>query len=290
MSESIVLVVIPIMLYVAVRAYDDGALWWSVLLGVLIGLAVLARSEAILLVVLLGLPLAWIAQPGWRRWGAAGALTMVGLAVVLGPWLVRNATTMDALKLSTNTGNTFAGSYCDEALAPGPRYGGYVVTCAYQATASALKTAPPDGLAEWTPPKMDDRLTSLALSNARRHPSRVVAVIPVRVLRLWGFWDPPNATRADINEGRHPVLERVGLGVHYVLVALAVLWLVEMPRRARRRWLALLAPVVMVSVVAAVLYGSTRMRVAAEPSLAVAAAAGVAVAHRLVVTRRSRAA
>ena len=60
----------------------------------------------------------------------------------------------------------------------------------------------------------------------------------------------------------------------------------SLSRRDGRRWWVVVMPIVAVTLGAAVIYGSTRMRISAEPSIALLAAFGVVtIAQRWVVPR-----
>jgi hypothetical protein len=91
----------------AVRAAPSGAApsragWWLVLSGAAAGAATLARVDGLLLTV--APAAAWLLRvreggssfpaPRWLGWGAASALAF---ALVLAPWLLRNAATFGAL-------------------------------------------------------------------------------------------------------------------------------------------------------------------------------------------------
>ena len=106
LTESLFLALVTTALAIAVRApWSTGWERWRVVaVGVLLGGATLVRPITapvfpLLLVALL------VSKVGWRR----AITTTVGIAaaavVVLVPWLVRNAIQMDAITLSTNTGD-----------------------------------------------------------------------------------------------------------------------------------------------------------------------------------------
>jgi hypothetical protein len=60
--------------------------------------------------------------------------------------------------------------------------------------------------------------------------------------------------------------------VHWAVLAFAVIGIALARRRA---WLLIAGPMLMVTINAAMFYGSTRLRAGAEPSLALFAAAGI---------------
>jgi hypothetical protein len=83
-------------------------------------------------------------------------------------------------------------------------------------------------------------------------------------------------------EGGNGTFEILGAVVFWVLAVPAVVGSVVLWRRSPRRFVVLFAPIVMVIVNVALTYGSTRFRVAAEPSLAILAAIGLlAIGRRL---------
>jgi hypothetical protein len=74
----------------------------------------------------------------------------------------------------------------------------------------------------------------------------------------------------EAGEGRPARWERLGVRLYWLLAPFAAAGALLLARRGERRTLAvLLAPVVMVILTAALTYGSTRFRFAAEPSLLV---------------------
>ncbi|HYD10528.1 MAG TPA: hypothetical protein VEA78_10525, partial [Acidimicrobiales bacterium] len=106
LTESLFLALVTSAIAVAVRApWSAGwERWRIVVVGALLGGATLVRPITapifpLVLIVFL------LSKIGWRR----ALLSTVGVAaaavVVLAPWLVRNVVVMDALTLSTNTGD-----------------------------------------------------------------------------------------------------------------------------------------------------------------------------------------
>src|SRR4051795_7291326 len=93
MSESLYALLIAACLIVALTLLESRSVRRTAALGGLIGLAALTRSEALLLVALIGLPLA-LTGPREGRWRRAVALC-AACAVVLAPWTIRNWTAFD---------------------------------------------------------------------------------------------------------------------------------------------------------------------------------------------------
>ncbi len=96
-SESVYLVVIPMMLLLAIGCIDRPNRRRCASLGIVIGLAALTRSEATTLVVLLGLPVVAFAFHSWRQRAIGILVLLAGFAAVVGPWLIRNDVKMGEL-------------------------------------------------------------------------------------------------------------------------------------------------------------------------------------------------
>jgi len=89
---------------------------WAVLSGLLVGLAILTRANALILLLPLALAV-WNLRPRWsvRGLGPPVALVLVAVLAVV-PWTVRNYRTLHHfVPVSTQLGSALAGTYNDEA-------------------------------------------------------------------------------------------------------------------------------------------------------------------------------
>lgn len=89
---------------------------YAVLTGVLAGLAVLTRANAVILLLPLALAL-WDGRPrlAWPSLGPPIALVIAAVLTVM-PWTIRNATALHAfVPVSTQLGSSLAGTYNDTA-------------------------------------------------------------------------------------------------------------------------------------------------------------------------------
>ena len=138
-TEALYAPLIALILLLGYRLLDGGGgLWLAAGLGAAIGLATLTRTEAIGLVVLLAVPLCVAAArrrsdpPARIRDALRPALPLAAVAVaatvlVLVPWVVRNAITLDrAVVFTTNSGHTAAATVCDDTFRGGSPYLGFV--------------------------------------------------------------------------------------------------------------------------------------------------------------------
>jgi 4-amino-4-deoxy-L-arabinose transferase-like glycosyltransferase len=271
MAEAALLPVVAGALLLAATAIQErpaGRRGMAVLagLGALVALAALTRSEAVLLVPALAVPVALVAGPGDAR-ARLGRLAVVLLPVVvlLGSWTVRTATRLDAVvPLTTNSGTLLAGANCDEVFG-GARTGQWSLRCA---TASL-----PDPITDEAAAAVTMRRAGLRYAGG--HVDRLPVVAAVRVLRTFGAWDVRGQLRYESFEGRPYGWLWAGWLAHLVVIPLAGLGAVTLRRRGRPLWL-LLVPVGVVVVTAALAYGNQRFRALAEPSLLVLAGTGVA--------------
>jgi 4-amino-4-deoxy-L-arabinose transferase-like glycosyltransferase len=255
-SESLYL---PLIALVLLLTYERRFVW----AGVALGLAALTRSEALLLVPLL---LFALPRPRLRP-----ALAVVAACfVVVAPWLVRNWITFDQpTGISTNEGGLFAGANCHSAYYT-PLIGTW---------ACFPKNDPAWGDNEAV---ISGHLRTRAVDYATDHAGRVPAVVGVRVLRVWDLWDPRDAARLEASIADRDIrAQQAAMASLYLLAPFAVFGAIVLRRRGEPLRI-LLIPIVFVVLVGALSYGSTRFRVAAEPSIVVLASVGLAAAWQRV--------
>ena len=119
----------------------------------------------------------------------------------------------------------------------------------------------------------------------RAHADRLPVVIAARLARPWDFWRPAESVFFMSNEERHPLAPSAGLVWYWLLVPVAVAGAIVL-RRGRALLWPLLAPIVLVTLVGAAAFGSTRLRVAAEPSLVALGAVALYAGWRRVRGRQ----
>jgi 4-amino-4-deoxy-L-arabinose transferase-like glycosyltransferase len=273
MSESIYLVIIPTILIFALRCLDRPSRWNFAALGGLIAVATLTRSEAIDFVVLLAVPVLVFAVRPWKDRFVLGMILLAGMAIILGPWLVRNDVEVHALTLSTNGGDTLAGSYCQVTFSPkSPEYGGFSDACQFGLAAVIYKyEAPPNHAKHWTEPALSDALSNAGTRYARSHVADLPGVVLAREGRVWGVYAPGSELAFDVAEDGNGAQgpKQVGQVLNWVFLPLAAIGGIAVAKRSRRHFMVLAVPILVVALNAAAFYGSTRLRTAAEPSLAI---------------------
>ena len=279
MAEAVLLPLVAgalLLAAVAVRERPAGRRGVAVLmaLGAVLALAALTRSEAVLLVPALAVPVALLAGPGGARARLRRlAAVLLPVAILLGAWTVRTATRLDAVvPLTTNSGTLLAGANCDEVYR-GRRTGQWSLRCATESL--------PDPITDEAAAAGSMRRAGLRYAGG--HADRLPAVASVRVLRTFGLWDVSGQLRYESLEGRPYGWLWAGWLAHLVVISLAALGAVALHRSERQRadgrcqplWL-LLVPIGVVVVTAALAYGNQRFRALAEPGVLVLAGTGIA--------------
>ena len=292
-TEALYAPLVAGILLAAYRILDRPGWGSAALLGALVGLATLTRTEALLLVVLLAVPACVAAarrRPDGTRgpWRAAlrpaaplALVAVAATALVLAPWVVRNAVTMgEAIVLTTNSGHTAAATVCDETFEAGSPYLGFVRhACALRGPCAGIR----DEL-EQAACQRDEAWRYL-----RDHAGRVPVVVAVRILRLWELY----GYQDDLGYGelwsRSIPVAKAGLVMYGLLVLAAIGGIVRLRRTGTTLW-PLLVPALLVTISAATTFGFSRYRLAAEIPLVVLGVVWGADAVRSRTGRASRAA
>jgi Dolichyl-phosphate-mannose-protein mannosyltransferase len=267
MTESTYGVFAAFSLVVAYRLLDRPSLGYAALLGALLGLAALARGEALLLLPLLLIAL--VRRPGGRRPGGwrAAAVVVAAFAVVLAPWTIRNWSAFDRpVLVATEGGETLAGANCDVTYY-GRRIGTWQYSCARF-----------DGRGNEAVEL--DKAGHRGVRFARDHAGRVPLVLAARLARTWGLWEP-----FAVPEGRRKWVQQIGAALYFVLLPLAAYGIVLL-RRRRVPLLIVLAPFLTVTATVLLAYGQIRFRHSAELSLVVLTAVAL---DRLLDARKAHA-
>jgi dolichyl-phosphate-mannose-protein mannosyltransferase len=255
-AESLYGLLIALSLLAAYRAWERPSGWRLVVLGVLIGLATLARSEGLALLVLLGVPIALRAAPGGLSAVARFALVTGACVVVLAPWLIRCWIVFDRpVFISTNSGDLIAGANCG-AVYSGPHIGSWAFACATGATGR-------------NEADVAAKLRRRGFDYARDHAGRLPAVTVARALRPWGLYDPHGeVVGKTLGEGKSTTANWLGLVACWVLMALSVFAFVLLRRRGQPLFI-LAAPFALVLLVSVTSYGILRFRAPADVALVV---------------------
>lgn len=262
MSETLQVPLVTVAMLLLVRAWRRHTLAGWALAGLVLGFAMLNRSDALVVVAtLLVVMLVSGSQPFVVRARSAAVLALAAL-VVVAPWMIRNNREVGTYALSTiDSAEAVAGANCDTSYTF-PRIGLWDARC------RVLEVAPPSEVGR------RDALVRRAREYAMEHWTRAPLVAAVRGLRVWGLWDPLTQSRDESDDSRNTRWQLVTWAVFLATLGVAARGFVL----ARRRGV-ILAPFVAlfvaITVGAMATYGKQRLRVVAEPEIAVLAAIAI---------------
>jgi 4-amino-4-deoxy-L-arabinose transferase-like glycosyltransferase len=253
MSEALYTPLIAGVLLAAFRLRERGDLRSAALLGALVGLAALTRSEALALLAIVVLPVA-LSRPADRLRLAAVAL--LATAVLIAPWAARNWIELDRpVLISTNDGTLLAGANCPITY-HGEDLGFWNIACISERSID-------------NEARQEARWRSEGLDYASAHAGRLPVVLGARLARTFDLYQPRRMVR--FAEGRWLRADQAGVAVYYVLAVLAVAGGVAL-RRRRGDLLIVLAPLALVVLLSLIGYGIPRFRAPAEVTIVVLAA------------------
>ena len=274
LSEVVLLFGVSVMILLAYRFRDRPSLGGSAALGGMCGVLAMVRSEQILVLPLLVLPLI-LAVKGvdLRRRIAWLALATVTMLVVVAPWTIFNLGRFQRPVLLSNGFGAAATSGNCNLTYYGPETGYGDLHCLPL-------------FAKGDQSVQDGEDTHTAITYAEHHLSRVPVVLVAREGRTFGFWNPFQQATIDA--------QWMGTWVGVARLALVSYWILLVPAVAggvilRRRRVALYPMIAFVAIAAiAVLptIGDVRYRATAEIPLVLLAA----VAIDALVTRTRSAA
>jgi 4-amino-4-deoxy-L-arabinose transferase-like glycosyltransferase len=254
MSETLYALVVAVLLYVAVTQWEHPTRRGAVVVGALVGAAILTRGEGLLFVPLLLLPL-YLRGRG-REWRSAVVALGVAAALVL-PWTVWNTIRFGTpVLVSVNSSEVIALANCPPTYY-GLQLGYWTPECYY-------------GHPTGNEAERGTYWRELGLRYASHHRGRLPVVIGARIGGSFGVFRPMLHVRFGGNEGRDWHWGRLGMFAYDAMVPLALIGLWALRRRGKPLW-PMLAPWFVVLGTSILIYGAIRFRVAAEVPLVVLA-------------------
>ena len=262
MSETLQVPLITICMLLLVRARRRRTAPDWALAGVALGVAMLNRSDALVVLLVLLVALLATGRESMALRIRAASIVALSALVVVAPWMIRNNREVGTYALSTiDSAEALAGANCDSSYTF-PRIGLWDARC------RLLDDPPADEVGR------RDALVREAREYAIDNWTRTPVVAAVRGLRVWGLWEPMTQSRDESDDSRNTRWQLVTWAVFLVTLAAAGRGLVV----ARRRGIDLVPVItllVAVTIGAMATYGKQRLRVVAEPEIAVLAAIAV---------------
>lgn len=253
----------------------------TALFAVAAALAALSRAELVLFLPILAAVVLWKAPLPWRerivRYGIAGVVC----CVVLAPWVIRNNLVMhERVTLSDGSGTVMVQANCDETYY-GSNIGYWSLPCGYP-----QPFGPNGELLDES--QRDVVVRARATDYISSHKARLLTVvIPARIGRVWGLYEPLEQIRLDIGEGRPSLPAKLGF-LQYVVLAPAAIAGAVIQWRRRQPVLVIGLWAVLATVTAATAFGTTRYRTAAEVSIVMFAAITIEALWMLLQRNRQR--
>jgi 4-amino-4-deoxy-L-arabinose transferase-like glycosyltransferase len=283
-AETLAMFLTALAVLFAYACYERPSARKFIVLGAVCGLGALTRSELVLLVVFLLLPvaLATRAVPVRERFIYALIGTLAA-CVVIAPWSVYNGTRFaHPVILSSQLGPMLASANCDSTYY-GALQGYFDIQCTRRVDERAGLTSLDD---ESEVDRVDRHAAWHYVSG---HVDHLPNVAFVRSLRLVGLYHPSSFVRTEAYVESRPLnISRAVLVSFYAMALLAIAGVLVL-RRDRKTIprFPLLAPIALVFGTTLFTYANTRFRAIAEPSLVVLGA--VAIEAGLVrLTGRAR--
>lgn len=283
MTETLFAFWVVVMLLLTYRVVDRPTPGRFGALGLVVGLAALTRPEGGLLgVILLVVAAVSSRDAGDARRRAVLGVAGVGLAVLtVLPWTVRNYVRFGTLVPVSNNSFVLEGANCDLTY-HGPQIGLWRSTFSLGTEPSSDPQCFPGF--EIDVDHFDEAAVAAVhrrrgLEYTREHLSRLPVVMGVRWLRTWGFFRPHQQAQYESLEGRSQSWELAGTWMYWAMLPFAAVGLIAARRRRQMVW-PLLVPLVTVSLNTVLTYGNQRFRIAAEPTVVILAAVGLAASAR----------
>jgi 4-amino-4-deoxy-L-arabinose transferase-like glycosyltransferase len=286
LSETLALLEVALAILLALR-FQAGPSWpRALLLGVVLGALALTRSEMLLFVAVLLVPLVVLTRGSWRQRVAWLAIAGAAAAAVVAPWVGYNLERFDQrVLISTQGGRTLAASNCDRTYY-GPLLG-YKDLLNPGCTRKNEITPVKNPLVTDTVVN-DSELRHLATKYIRAHLDRLPVVLAAREGRTWGLFRPFQQFRLDLIRGNIAFFW-LQYFFYLAMVPFAIGGVVVLWRGRRASLWPMIALIGMVAFTVASTFGSTRYRAPADVAIALLAAVGVDAALRAFAGRRTNA-
>lgn len=284
MSESAALTMVFLVTLCGLRFWRAPSLRTGIWFAIAGALAALSRAELLLYMPIIGaVALLRVRRPWRERLGTYAVMGLVCL-MVISPWVIRNNIVMERfLTLSDGAGTVMVQANCDQTYygdEHGDHIGGWNLYCH-----SRTQPYGPNGeLLDES--ERDAVVREQALEYISAHTGRLITVVvPARIGRMWGLYQPVQQMRTEIVERRPELPAWIGFWQYAVMVPLTIAGVVVQWRR-RQPVLVLLLWAGLVTFTAATAFGNIRYRTAAELTIVMFSAITIDAIWSAVVRRR----
>lgn len=269
MSEPLAMLGVATVIWLAYRYRAEPSIWRALLLGAVAGLLALTRSEQILIMVLLVVPLVlWTPGLSWLRRGTWLVVAGVACVLVITPWFVYNLPRFERpVFLSNGAGQAMRAGNCD-ATYSGARLGSFetkgVPGDPHGCSILTKRFATDQTVA-------DSQLRHAAFEYIRQHRDRVPIVVAARIGRTFNFFRPFQQVHVEAERRSSPWVLWLALFSYWLLLPFTIYGAVVARRRSIPIY-PLLAFVVTVVIAVSLTIGNVRYRAPAEIPIVLLAA------------------
>ena len=242
----------------------------ALIFGCVGGLAALCRAELLIYLPLVGAVILFNKKISWRT--KLLQYLSIGLAalLVISPWVIRNLYSFEQnVFLTDGAGTVLVQANCDSTYY-GQNLGYWELKCG---------EPPPYGedgeLLDES--QRDVVVRERAFDYISEHKKRLITVVaPARIGRMWGAYKPIEQLRLDVLADRRSfAISLIGFGQYLLLVPLSLMAILKLWKKRRETLFIASAWIPIVTFTAALAFGNTRYRTAAEASLVILAALSI---------------
>ncbi len=231
------------------------------------GLAALCRAELLIYLPVVAAVVLFRKEFSWRvkllRYLSIGLVALL----VISPWIIRNLYSFEEnVYLSDGAGTVLVQANCDSTYY-GQNLGYWELKCGepppYGANGELLDESQRDIVVR-------ERSFDYINENKKR---LLTVVAPARIGRMWGAYKPVEQLRLDVLADRRSfAISLIGFAQYLLLLPLSLIAILKLWKKRREILLITSAWIPIVTFTAALTFGNTRYRTAAETSLVILAA------------------
>jgi 4-amino-4-deoxy-L-arabinose transferase-like glycosyltransferase len=276
LSEPLAILMTAVLLYFSYRYLAHTTFWLAALLGIFAGAVILTRSEDSLMLLILVIPVIWIANKPLRKRFWHTSLCLLACFVVVSPWIVRNILTFkDFDPLSTQLGFTLVNANCT------PTY--YSGSLGYFDNSCSTGMLLPNG----DESVVDMFYRNIAYNFIKAHRQRVPVVILARLGRAWGFYEPFQQVNFNTLEGWPKPMALANLWSTWAILGFLIYGIYTMKKR-RVVLLPLVAVLITAALTVMLVGANIRYSAIEEPAIVILGSIGIYECFELISMKLSR--
>ncbi len=239
----------------------------ALIFGCVGGLAALCRAELVLYLPFMAVLILFMKEISLRNKIIKCAAIALASLLVISPWVARNLNSFEEpVFLSDGSGTVLVQANCNSTYF-GPNLGYWELRCGqpppYGKSGELLDESQRDQIVR-------DRAFEYISDNKKR---LLTVVIPARIGRMWGAYKPIEQLRLDaLADRRSFAVSLLGFGQYLLILPFSIFGIFRLWKEKKKTLFVTAAWIPIVTLTAALAFGNTRYRTAAEASLVILAA------------------